>query len=150
MKIITDKIQIDNNRINSVKKDLIYIGSNKNVIKSSDNTLNENKKEAKKYSIKTLNKNKKENNNSNIFTNAILGNKRLFTIRKNKLYYLYDNKDKNKKKTISEKRSKEKDLTSFKTLEKYPEIYTEIRHNKVKHRINSKKKMIIQITKLVK
>ena len=45
LQIITDKIQIDDNRkINSVKKDLIYIGSNKNVIKSSDNTLNENNK----------------------------------------------------------------------------------------------------------
>jgi len=30
-------------------------------------------------------------------------------------------------------------LTSVKTLEKYKEIYTEIRPNKVKHRINSKK-----------
>ena len=143
LEIITDVIQINNNRkINSVKKDLIYIGSNKNIIKSSDKSLNGNKNKAKKYSIKILNKNKKENNNSNIFTNAILGNKRLYTIRNNKLYYLYDNKDKNKKKTISAKRSKEKDLTSVKTLEKYQEIYTEIRHNKVKYRINSKKNNI--------
>ena len=139
LEIITDKNQIDNNRkINSSKKDLIYIGSNKNVIKSSDNTLNE-----KKNSIKEFNENIKEDNNNNIFTNDILGNKRLYTLRNNKLYYLYDNKDKNKKKTIGGKRSKEKDLTSVKTLEKYQEkIYTEITHNKVKDRINSKKNNI--------
>ena len=137
LQIITDKIQIDDNRkINSVKKDLIYIGSNKNVIKSSDNTLNGNNKKTKKYSIKDFNK--KENNNSNIFTNIIPGNKRLYTIRNNK----YDSKDKNKKKTIDGKRSKEKESTSVKTLEKYQEIYTEIRHNKVKNRINSKKNVI--------
>jgi hypothetical protein len=64
LEIITDKIQLDNNRkINSIKKDLIYLGSSKNIINakstSNDNTINDNeKKQTKKNSIRLFNKNK--------------------------------------------------------------------------------------------
>ena len=143
LEIITDKIQLDNNRkINSVENDLIYLGSNRNLINtkksSSDNTINDNeKKQTKKFSIKSLNKNKNENNN--IFTNDILGTKSLYTIRNNKKYYFNINKDKNKKKTIEGKRSKEKDLTSV----KYQEIYNEIRPNKHKKKNLNKNNIYI-------
>ena len=140
LEIITDKIQLDNNKkINSVEKDLIYLGSNKNLInrksRSNDNTINDNKKkQTKKNSIKSFNKNKNENENNNIFTNVTLGTKSLYTLRNYKKNYLYINKDKNKKKTIrgdERKRSKEKekDLISVKALDKYQEIYNEIRYN---------------------
>jgi len=132
--------EISNNNQKNLQKE-----KRKKIIKSNDNILNNNEKKlTKKYRIKSFNKNKKENNN-NTFTNAILGNKSLYTIRNNKIYYLYDNKDKYKKKIIGEnirKRSKEKDLASIKTLEKYQEIYTEIRSNKVKNKINPKKNNI--------
>ena len=146
--IMTDNIQSDNNRkISSITKDLNYLRSNKNVInaksRSNDNIINVNeKKQANKNSIKSFNKNKTKNINSNIFINAIPGMKSLYTIRNNKKYYLYVIKDKNKKKMIVEnerKRSKEKDLASFKTLDKYQEIYNEIRPKKVKNKNNSNK-----------
>ena len=148
LEIITSKIQSDNNRkINTIKKDLIYLGSNKNEINtkstSNDNTINANeKKQTNKQSIKSFNKIKTKNSNSNIFTNAILGTKSLYTIRNNKKYYLYFNKDKNKKITTGEnerKISKEKDLTSVKTLDKFEEICNEIRPKKVKNKNNSNK-----------
>ena len=146
--IMTDNIQSDNNRkISSITKDLNYLRSNKNVInaksRSNDNIINVNeKKQANKNSIKSFNKNKTKNINSNIFINAIPGMKSLYTIRNNKKYYLYVIKDKNKKKMIVEnerKRSKEKDLASFKTFDKYQEIYNEIRPKKVKNKNNSNK-----------
>ena len=148
LEIITDKIQLDNNNkiINSVEKNLIYLGSNRNLINtkntSNDNTLNDNKKkQTKNNSIKSFNKNKKENNN--IFTNVTLGTKSLYTLRNYKKNYLYINKDKNKKKTIMENernrsKEKEKDLISVKALDKYQEIYNEIRCNS-KNKNNSNK-----------
>ena len=147
LEIITDKIQLDNNiKINSVKKDLIYLGSNKNVINTkstlNNNTINgKEKKQTKKNSIKSFNKNQKENNNSNLFINVILGKESLYTIRNNKKYYLDVNKNNNKKKTIVEnegKRSKENGVSSVKFLDKY----NEIKPNKAKNTINLDKNNI--------
>ena len=147
LEIITDKIQLNNNiKINSVKKDLIYLGSNKNVINTkstlNNNTINgKEKKQTKKNSIKSFNKNQKENNNSNLFINVILGKESLYTIRNNKKYYLDVNKNNNKKKTIVEnerKRSKENGVSSVKFLDKY----NEIRPNKAKNTINLDKNNI--------
>ena len=146
LETITDKIQLDNNRkINSVEKDLIYLGSNKNLIntksKSNDHNINDKeKKQKEKNSIGSYNKNKKENNN--IFTNATIGTKSLYTLKNYKKYYLYTNKDKNKNKTISEnerKRTKEKDVTSVKDLDIHQEIYNGIKLNKKKNKNNSNK-----------
>ena len=153
LEIITDKIQLDNNRnINSVKKDLIYLGSNRNLINakntSNDNTINDNeKKQTKKNSIRAFNKIKNKNKINKILTNFILEIKSLYTIRNNKKCYLNINKDKNKKKTINdnEKKSskeKEKDLISVKVLDKNQEIYHKIRLNKYKNKNNSNKNNI--------
>ena len=149
LEIIIDEIQLDNNKkINSVEKDLINLGSNKNLINtknsSNDNTINDNKKKQTKInSIKSFNKNK------NIFTNVTLGTKSLYTLINYKKNYLYTNKDKNKKKTIREnerKRSKEKEknLTSVKVSDKYQEIYNEISINS-KNKNNSNKNKIYRI-----
>ena len=151
LEIITDKIQLDiNEKINSVEKDLIYLTSNRKVINtkntSNDNTINDSKKKQTKIdSIKSFNKNKNENNN--IFTNATLGTKSLYTLINFKKNYLYTNKDKNKKKTISKierKRSKEKEknVSSVKVLDKHQEIYNEISLN---NKNNSNKNIIYRI-----
>ena len=146
-----NKIQSDNNRkINKFKKDLIYLVSNKiliNLQNSSKNiNTNDNKKEQKENnSLKSFNKNKKVNNINNIYTNTIFGTKSLYTIRNNKKYYLYCNKYKNKKKIIfknERKSSKEKNMTTFKSLDKYQEINNEANPSKVQNKNNSSKNQI--------
>ena len=151
LEIINDKNHLySNGKINSLKKDLIYLASHKNLINtknaSKDNIINGSKnKQNKNNSLKSFNKNKNENSISNIFTNNIFGTKSIYTIRNNKKYYLYCNKYKNKKKIIlknDRKSSKEKNLTTFKVLDTYQEINNEIRSNKVKNKNNSSKNHI--------
>ena len=152
LEIITDKIQlVSNEKINSGEKDLIHLGSNRNLINikntSNDNIINDNKKkQTKKNSIKSFHNNKNENNN--IFTNVTLGKKSLYTLRNYKKNYLDINKDKIKKKTIRENerkgtKEKEKDLISVKALDKYQEIYNEMRHCS-KNKNNSNKNNIFR------
>ena len=148
LEIITDNIQLDNNRKkNSIKKNLIYLGSNKNVIKikstPNSNTINGNeKKQAKKISIKSFNKNNNEKSNNNLFTNAILRTESLYTIRNSKKYYLYPNKNSNSKKAIIENKRNENDVASVKADDKNQKIYNRIRPKKGKNKNNSNKNNI--------